>query len=72
MMKKKYLLASTPIFLGVICMISYFMIGSRVEPDGTLVEPFFLIPLSYLFVFSGIIALLFVAIVSVFKKSKHI
>ncbi|WP_312475021.1 DUF3955 domain-containing protein [Neobacillus sp.] len=71
-MKKKYLLASTPIFLGVICMISYFMIGSRVEPDGTLVEPFFLIPLSYLFVFSGIIALLFVAIVSVFKKSKHI
>ncbi|CAH2717375.1 hypothetical protein BACCIP111895_04567 [Neobacillus rhizosphaerae] len=72
MMKKKYLLASTPIFLGVICMISYFMIGSRVEPDGTLVEPFFLIPLSYLFVFSGIIALLFVAIISVFKKSKHI
>ncbi|WP_248737594.1 DUF3955 domain-containing protein [Neobacillus rhizosphaerae] len=71
-MKKKYLLASTPIFLGVICMISYFMIGSRVEPDGTLVEPFFLIPLSYLFVFSGIIALLFVAIISVFKKSKHI
>lgn len=72
MMKKKYLLASTPIFLGVICMISYFMIGSRVEPDGTLVEPFFLIPFSYLFVFSGIIALLFVAIISVFKKSKHI
>lgn len=69
MMKKKYLLASTPIFLGVICMISYFMIGSRVEPDGTLVEPFFLLPLSYLFVFSGIIALLFVTTISVFKKT---
>ncbi|MED3689823.1 DUF3955 domain-containing protein [Peribacillus butanolivorans] len=68
-MKKKYLLASTPIFLGVICMISYFMIGSRVEPDGTLVEPFFLMPLSYLFVFIGIIAFLFVATISVFKKT---
>ncbi|MDR4324516.1 DUF3955 domain-containing protein [Bacillus pseudomycoides] len=48
----------------------YSMIGSRVEPDGTLVEPFFLIPLSYLFVFSGIIAILFVAIISMFKKGK--
>jgi len=46
------------------------MICSRVEPDGTLVEPFFLIPLSYLFVFSGIIAILFVAIISMFKKGK--
>ncbi|MFF2288284.1 DUF3955 domain-containing protein [Peribacillus butanolivorans] len=70
-MKKKYLLASTPIFLGVICMISYFMIGSRVEPDGTLVEPFFLMPLSYLFVFIGIIAFLFVATISVFNKQAN-
>lgn len=58
-MKNKYL-----------CLVIYSMIGSRVEPDGTLVEPFFLIPLSYLFVFSGIIAILFVAIISMFKKGK--
>ncbi|OOR05852.1 group-specific protein [Bacillus cereus] len=69
-MKKKYLLASTPIFLGFIFMISYFIIGSRVELDGTLVEPFLLIPLSYLFVFSGIIALLFVAIIFSFQKEQ--
>lgn len=70
MMKNKYLLASTPIFLGILCLVIFNIIGSRVEPDGTLVEPFFLIPLSYLFVFSGIIAILFVAIVSMFKKKK--
>ncbi|HGE5780048.1 MULTISPECIES: DUF3955 domain-containing protein [Bacillus] len=69
-MKNKYLLASTPIFLGILCLVIYSMIGSRVESDGTLVEPFFLIPLSYLFVFSGIIAILFVAIISMFKKGK--
>ncbi|PFA21626.1 MULTISPECIES: DUF3955 domain-containing protein [Bacillus cereus group] len=69
-MKNKYLLASTPIFLGILCLVIFNIIGSRVEPDGTLVEPFFLIPLSYLFVFSGIIAILFVAIVSMFKKGK--
>ncbi|PJO43020.1 hypothetical protein CWD94_14730 [Lysinibacillus xylanilyticus] len=39
-------------------------------PDGTLVERnFFLIPLSYLFFFSGIISILFVAIFSTVKKT---
>ncbi|CRK85178.1 DUF3955 domain-containing protein [Neobacillus massiliamazoniensis] len=70
-MKNKYLLASTPILLGVVCLIIYSMIGSKVAPDGTLEEPFFLIPLSYLFVLIGIISILFVAVISMFKKVKH-
>jgi uncharacterized membrane protein len=70
MMKQKYLLASSPIFLGVLCIIMFNIIGSEVKPDGTLVEPFFLIPLAYLFVFTGIIAILFVAIFSMFRKKK--
>ncbi len=69
-MKNKYLLASAPVFLGVLCLTIYSMIGSRVEPDGTLVEPFFLIPLSYLFVFSGIISLLFVGTISMLKRKR--
>ncbi|EJS74352.1 DUF3955 domain-containing protein [Bacillus cereus] len=69
-MKNKFLLASSPIFLGVLCIIMFNIIGSEVKPDGTLVEPFFLIPLAYLFVFIGIIAILFVAILSVFRKNK--
>jgi len=69
-MKNKYLFAATPILLGVLCIIIYGMIGSRVESDGTLVESFFLIPISYLLVFSGIISLLFVRISSVLKRKK--
>ncbi|MBK5348571.1 DUF3955 domain-containing protein [Bacillus sp. TH44] len=69
-MKKKYLLASSPIFLGVLCIIMFNIIGSEVKPDGTLVEPFFLIPLAYLFVFTGIIAILFVAVFSMFRKKQ--
>lgn len=70
-MKKIYLLACISILLGAICMVSYLMMGSSVEADGTLTEPFFLIPLSILFVFSGITALLLMAIISVIKKGKH-
>lgn len=35
---------------AVICFISYHIIGAEVLPDGTLVEPFALIPIGYLFV----------------------
>lgn len=70
MMKKKYLLASSPIFLGVLCIIMFNIIGSEVKPDGTLVEPFFLILFAYLFVLIGIIAILFVAIFSMFRKKQ--
>ncbi|KXY39144.1 group-specific protein [Bacillus cereus] len=69
-MKKKYLLASSPILLGVLCIIMFNIIGSEVKPDGTLVEQFFLIPLAYLFVFTGIIAILFVAVFSMFRKKQ--
>ncbi|PEK40964.1 group-specific protein [Bacillus cereus] len=70
-MKKIYLLACISLLLGALCMVNYFMMGSSLEPDGTLAEPFFLIPLSILFVFSGIAALLLLAIISVIKKLKH-
>ncbi|HFK1710343.1 putative membrane protein [Bacillus sp. RC55] len=69
-MKNKYLLAASPMFLGVLCIIMFNIIGSEVKPDGTLVEPFFLIPLAYLFVFTGIIAILFMAIFSMLQKKK--
>ncbi|MFJ7734815.1 DUF3955 domain-containing protein [Lysinibacillus sp. NPDC097287] len=66
---KKYLIASTPILIGVLCLVMKGIIGDEFLPDGTIVEKnFFLIPLSYIFFFSGIVALLFVAMVSVLKK----
>jgi len=71
-LKNKYRLASTPIILGMICLAIGMMGKSEVAPDGTLIEPlFFLIPLSYLLFFSGIILILFVAVLSMIKKNKH-
>ncbi|MBM7713972.1 DUF3955 domain-containing protein [Siminovitchia sp. FSL H7-0308] len=70
-MKKRFLLALLPIVAGVICLISYEVIGAEVEADGTLKEPFFLIPISFLLLFSGIAALLFVTIVTAIQRGKH-
>ncbi|MFU2031854.1 MULTISPECIES: DUF3955 domain-containing protein [Bacillus] len=67
-MMKKYLLASSPIFLGVLCIIMFNVIGSEVKRDGTLVEPFYLIPLAYLFTFTGIVAILCVSLFSMLRK----
>ena len=50
----------------VINIISYNLIGTTILDDGTLQEPFFLIPLSYLFALIGIIMVL----VKYFKKYK--
>ncbi len=35
---------------AMICFISYHIIGAEVLPDGTLAEPFALLPIGYLFV----------------------
>lgn len=43
---------------AVICFIAYNVIGAKVLPDGTLVEPFALIPIGYIFVLVFIISLI--------------
>ena len=52
---KKYLLALIPFIIGIGCLVTYAIIRSEIAPDGTLLEPFFLIPMGYLFVAIGII-----------------
>lgn len=52
---KKYLFAAVPFLLWIGCIYAYNAVGSHIAPDGTLVEPFFLIPLGYLFFALGII-----------------
>jgi len=40
------------------CIVAFEIIGSEVTEDGTLVEPFFLIPIAWmLFVTGGILAI---------------
>ena len=44
---KKYLFTITIFILGVVCFASYNIIGSEIAPDGTLIEPFGLIPIGF-------------------------
>lgn len=67
---KKYLLNVIPFIIVGICFLAYNVIGSEVLADGTLSEPFYLIPMAYLFVLIGLVWLI-VNVVSLFiKKNK--
>jgi len=63
---KNNLLTLIPFIAAVGCLVAYNIIGCEVAPDGTLLESFFLIPMSYLFIAIGITA----GIVSFFRKGK--
>jgi hypothetical protein len=69
---KKYLVSLISIFISIVCIITYDIIGSEVLADGTLVEPFFLIPLGWLFLIIGIISGIAVFIISSVRKSKKL
>jgi hypothetical protein len=56
---KKKLILMFPFILTLICLLSYNLIGSSIDSNGILREPFFLIPLGYLFLGMGIIGLTF-------------
>lgn len=62
---KKYLLSIVSLLISVIFIIAYGAVGSEVLTDGTLKEPFFLIPSAYAFVVIGIISA-----VIIFAKDK--
>lgn len=55
-------------FLGIICFLLSRVIGSNVDGNGILHEPFFLIPLGYLFFIIGLISGLFY-LIKRFSKS---
>lgn len=68
-MKNKYLLASIPLFVGIICLIIY-KVTTRIEPDGTLREAFYLLPFGGLLVIIGFVLIVLIGIISMFKKTK--
>jgi len=43
---------------AIICFVAYNIIGAEVLPDGTLVEPFALIPIGYIFILMFLISLI--------------
>ena len=65
---KKYLIAIAPFLIGLTCFVSYKIIGSKVMPDGTLIEPFGLIPLTFIFLFLSIIGTIVILVKSIRNK----
>ncbi|MBB6713878.1 DUF3955 domain-containing protein [Clostridium gasigenes] len=69
---KKYILALIPFIIGVGCFIAFSIIGSEVAADGTLVEPFALLPIGFLFLAISIIIATVVSISAFRLNTKKI
>ncbi|EES48155.1 DUF3955 domain-containing protein [Clostridium botulinum] len=69
---KKYILSMIPFVLAMGCVIAYNIIGSEVAADGTLIEPFFLIPIGYIFVLVSMVSLIISGLISIKNYYKKI
>jgi hypothetical protein len=69
---KKYLISTILIFVGILCLVSFNIIGSEVATDGTLTEPFFLIPLGFLSLILGILTNLVLSIKALIRKPEKL
>lgn len=67
---KKYLISAILVLIGIACFISYNIIGSEVAADGTLIEPFFLIPIGFLAIFLSISSSLMLSIWAMMHNPK--
>ena len=62
-MAAKYKIAITFLVLGILCFVAFEpLIGSEVDENGILREPFFLIPIGWLFLFLGFFSFLLILI----------
>ena len=68
---KKYKITLLCLLMTVLCVVSFELIGSKILEDGTLQEPFFLIPIAYLFLFTSIISAVVIKIKDVYKLKRH-
>lgn len=69
---KKYLFTIIPFILGVSCFVAFNIIGSEVAPDGTLVEPFYLIPTGFLLISISLITSLIMSTLALFHNPTKI
>ena len=53
-MKKQIIIEAWLIVLGVICILLFKVVGSSLDAQGFLHEPFFLLPIGYAFIALGL------------------
>lgn len=69
---KKYVFSLISLTISFGCIAAFNIIGSKVAEDGTLIEPFFLIPTAWLFVLIALVSALVIKVSPFFYKSKKI
>lgn len=57
---------------GVVCLVVFNVVGAEVLEDGTLSEPFFLIPLSMILLLVSFLWCIIALIYKTIKKKKHV
>jgi hypothetical protein len=67
---KKYLTPSILIVLSIGCLIAYKLIGSSIDANWILIEPFGLIPIGYLLLFVWIVWTIILFVKKLFKNKK--
>lgn len=68
---KRWFVSISFAILAIVCVIGYrLMGGARVLADGTLQEPFFLIPLGWIFAVASILSFVVTFIFKVRKTKK--
>ena len=60
---KKYTVAIALFLVGVVGLIAFNLIGSTLDSDGVLIEPFWMLPTSFILILSGIVS----AVIKFFK-----
>ncbi|SFU01504.1 DUF3955 domain-containing protein [Sedimentitalea nanhaiensis] len=68
-MSRPFLIFLTLGLAGLGCTLLYSVIGSSVDAQGVLREPFFLIPIGFAMVFLGVIGTLGTTIVRLFRRT---
>ena len=49
-MATKYKIATTLLVIGIMCFVSFELIGSEVDENGFINEPFALLPIGFIFI----------------------
>lgn len=53
---KRFSLIIIFLFLSTLCFLGFELIGSKIDENGFLIEPFLLIPIGYIFILLSIIS----------------
>jgi len=59
---KKYTIAAVSFLMGVGGLATFMIIGTKIAPGETLIEPFWMVPVSYMFILIGIVLAIIIAI----------